>query len=163
MRAYILLDRSGSMMTRWVEAIGSINGYVKGLPAKTKTTLDLFDTGMYGADDWYQRVRECTANNWNDVAIDEFSPRGLTPLNDAAGRMLTEMLATKDKKAVAIIMTDGHENASKEFKAADVAALIKKAEDRGFEVIWLGADFAEVESQAAGYGLLGDKFNEYQV
>lgn len=157
MRAYILLDRSGSMTSRWIEAIGAINGYVKGLPAKTKTTLDLFDTGSYGQADWYQRVRECTANNWNDVGVNEFGPRGSTPLNDAAGRMLTEMLATKDKKAVAIIMTDGHENASKEFTAAQVKELIAKAEKRGFEVIWLGADFKDVESQAADYGLLMDK------
>lgn len=157
MRAYILLDRSGSMIARWTEALGSINAYVKGLPGKTKITADLFDTGTYGQNDWYQRVRDTTVTNWQDLLESEYSPRGSTPLNDAAGRLLTEVLASKDKKAVVIIMTDGAENASKEFTLKQVKDLIKKVEEKGFEVIMLGADFGEVESQALGYGVALDK------
>ena len=157
MRAYILLDRSGSMMTLWNEAIGSINAYVKGLSARTKITADLFDTGTYGSADWYQRIRETTVNNWKDIGVAEYHPRGSTPLNDAAGRLLTEVLAAKDKKAVVIIMTDGFENASKEFTLAQVKELIKKVKDKGFEVIMLGADFKDVESQASNYGFAMDK------
>jgi len=157
MRAYILLDRSGSMAGLWNEAIGSINAYVKGLPAKAKVTADLFDTGTYGQSDTYVRVRDTTVNNWQDISTTEYSPRGGTPLNDAAGRLLTEVLAAKDKKAVVIIMTDGYENASKEFTLAQVKELIKKVEARGFEVIFLGANFDNAEQQAVGYGVAMDK------
>lgn len=158
MRAYILLDRSGSMISLWDEAIGSINAYIKGLPAKAKVTADLFDTGTYGqADANYVRVRNTTVNNWQDIGTDEYAPRGGTPLNDAAGRLLTEVLASKDKKAVVIIMTDGYENASKEFTLAQVKELIKKVEARGFEVIFLGANFDNAEQQAAVYGVGMDK------
>lgn len=157
MRAYILLDRSGSMVGLWNEAIGSINAYVKGLPVKAKVTADLFDTGTYGQSDTYVRARDTTVNNWQDISTTEYSPRGGTPLNDAAGRLLTEVLASKDKKAVVIIMTDGYENASKEFSLAQVKELIKKVEARGFEVIFLGANFDNAEQQAAGYGVSMDK------
>lgn len=157
MRAYILLDRSGSMAGLWNEAIGSINAYVKGLPAKAKVTADLFDTGTYGQSDTYVRVRDTTVNNWQDINTTEYSPRGGTPLNDAAGRLLTEVLAAKDKKAVVIIMTDGYENASKEFTLPQVKELIKKVEARGFEVIFLGANFDKAEQQAVGYGVAMDK------
>lgn len=157
MRAYILLDRSGSMATLWHEAIASINTYVKGLPAKAKITADLFDTGTYGQSDTYVRVRDTTVNNWQNIEVAEYSPRGGTPLNDAAGRLLTEVLASKDKKAVVIIMTDGFENASKEFTLAQVKELIKKVEARGFEVIFLGANFDKAEQQAVGYGVALDK------
>jgi len=158
MRAYILLDRSGSMISLWDEAIGSINAYIKGLPAKAKVTADLFDTGTYGqADANYVRVRNTTVNNWQDIGTSEYSPRGGTPLNDAAGRLLTEVLASKDKKAVVIIMTDGYENASKEFTLAQVKELIKKVEARGFEVIFLGANFDNAEQQAVGYGVAMNK------
>jgi|688.fasta_scaffold397099_2 uncharacterized protein with von Willebrand factor type A (vWA) domain len=157
MRAYILLDRSGSMAGLWNEAIGSINAYVKGLPAKAKVTADLFDTGTYGQSDTYVRARDTTVNNWQDISTTEYSPRGGTPLNDAAGRLLTEVLASKDKKAVVIIMTDGYENASKEFTLAQVKELIKKVEARGFEVIFLGANFDNAEQQAVGYGVAMDK------
>lgn len=157
MRAYILLDRSGSMAGLWNEAIGSINAYVKGLPAKAKVTADLFDTGTYGQSDTYVRVRDTTVNNWQNIGTTEYSPRGGTPLNDAAGRLLTEVLASKDKKAVVIIMTDGYENASKEFTLPQVKELIKKVEARGFEVIFLGANFDNAEQQAVGYGVAMDK------
>ena len=157
MRAYILLDRSGSMAGLWNEAIGSINAYVKGLPAKAKVTADLFDTGTYGQSDTYVRVRDTTVNNWQNISTTEYSPRGGTPLNDAAGRLLTEVLASKDKKAVVIIMTDGYENASKEFTLPQVKELIKKVEARGFEVIFLGANFDNAEQQAVGYGVAMDK------
>jgi uncharacterized protein with von Willebrand factor type A (vWA) domain len=141
----------------WNEAIGSINAYVKGLPAKAKVTADLFDTGTYGQSDTYVRARDTTVNNWQDISTTEYSPRGGTPLNDAAGRLLTEVLASKDKKAVVIIMTDGYENASKEFTLAQVKELIKKVEARGFEVIFLGANFDNAEQQAVGYGVAMDK------
>lgn len=141
----------------WGEAIGSINAYVKGLPAKTKVTADLFDTGTYGQSDTYVRVRDTTVNNWQDISTTEYSPRGGTPLNDAAGRLLTEVLASKDKKAVVIIMTDGFENASKEFTLPQVKELIKKVEARGFEVIFLGANFDQAEQQAVGYGVALNK------
>lgn len=157
MRAYILLDRSGSMISLWDEAIGSINAYIKGLPVKAKVTADLFDTGSYGDANNYVRVRDTTVNNWQDISTREYSPRGGTPLNDAAGRLLTEVLASKDKKAVVIIMTDGYENASKEFTLPQVKELIKKVEARGFEVIFLGANFDNAELQAAGYGVAMDK------
>lgn len=157
MRAYILLDRSGSMISLWDEAIGSINAYIKGLPAKAKVTADLFDTGSYGDSNTYVRVRDTTVNNWQDIGTTEYSPRGGTPLNDAAGRLLTEVLASKDKKAVVIIMTDGYENASKEFTLAQVKELIKKVEARGFEVIFLGANFDNAEQQAVGYGVAMNK------
>jgi ADP-heptose:LPS heptosyltransferase len=141
------------MISLWDEAIGSINAYIKGLPAKTKVTADLFDTGSYGDSNNYVRVRDTTVNNWQDINTTEYSPRGGTPLNDAAGRLLTEVLAAKDKKAVVIIMTDGYENASKEFTLAQVKELIKKVEARGFEVIFLGANFDNAEQQAQGYGV----------
>lgn len=39
MNVYILLDRSGSMGSLWEEALGSINGYVKGLTDDIKTKM----------------------------------------------------------------------------------------------------------------------------
>lgn len=161
MRAYILMDRSGSMGSLGSEPVNSVNAYVAKLPVKTKVRLDTFDTGSMGMfhsnSDWYTTVRNTTAGEFTPVTLDEVSPRGSTPLNDAAGKLLTEVLQLKDKKVVVVIMTDGHENMSREFTVAQVKDLIKRVEEKGYEVIMLGADFKDVESQAAQYGLLGTK------
>jgi len=37
MHSYILLDRSGSMVTNWIETIGALNGYVEDLAANPDT------------------------------------------------------------------------------------------------------------------------------
>ena len=43
MHAYILLDRSGSMQGLWVEALSSVNAYVKELSDKTaKDAVDSY-------------------------------------------------------------------------------------------------------------------------
>jgi uncharacterized protein YegL len=146
---FILLDRSGSMAGRWVEAVGSINAYVEELAKNgtdTGVTLAVFDDAAF--DVIRDRIIPTT---WKKVAVTEVEPRGGTPLNDATAKLLD--LADKggyDKVAI-IIMTDGQENASREYNVAAIKARLQKARDKGWQVIFLGADF-DNQSQAAGYG-----------
>lgn len=152
-RAWLLLDRSGSMMTRWVEAIGGLSAFVEGVPNDTQVTLDVFDAHQ---SDWYTRVRDSKQATFEKVTVDTVRPRGGTALNDALGRLLTEVIATKGKHVI-VVTTDGQENASREFKQSDVKALLGKAEKAGVEIVWLGADFSQVEEQSSGYGLSNAK------
>lgn len=80
--------------------------------------------------------------NWTEVTDDEVSPRGMTPLFDAINRTIS--LAERDNpdKAVIVIMTDGQENSSKEVTHAGAKAALDRAEKRGWEVVFLGAEFA---------------------
>mgnify|MGYP003345215318 FL=1 len=54
-------------------------------------------------------------------------------------------------------MTDGHENASKEYSQAAIKAKVKQFEDNKWEVIFLGANFDAVDSVSGGLGLVGSK------
>jgi len=54
-------------------------------------------------------------------------------------------------------MTDGHENASKEYTQASIKAKVKEFEDRKWEVIFLGANFDAVDSVSGGIGLMASK------
>ncbi len=148
--ARLLIDRSGSMSGNWVEVIGGVNAYVEGLPGDTDIQIDAFDAG---SPDWYLTLRKGLQKNYEKLSVDTCSPRGMTALNDALGRMLNEVLASKAKKAAIVITTDGQENSSREFTSAQVKELIKKCEDKGYDIVWLGAEFKGVESQAASYGL----------
>lgn len=148
MKVYMLLDRSGSMATLWNEALGSINGYVKGLKGRTKIFVGAFDSV-----EPLVVLRETTLSKWKDITSEDVMPRGGTPLNDAAGKVLDQMFDEKPKKAILVIMTDGYENASKEYTKDAIKAKIKLAKDKGYETVFLGANFDKIEDFASGYGV----------
>lgn len=153
--SYVLLDRTGSMRPIWAEALSSVNAYADGLateqpgdePLETRLTLAVFD-----AQDGLQFdvLREGVgAGEWSPVTEAEANPRGMTPLFDAIGRLMA--LAEKDapERAVIVIMTDGEENASRELDRTAARAALDKARERGWEVVFLGAEFASFDDADA--------------
>jgi len=147
MRVYMLLDRSGSMSALMEEALGSINEYVKNLSASTNVVLASFD------DTSYDIVRNTTANGWTDVKPNEVTPRGMTPLYDSAAKLLDLAFKENPEKAYFVVMTDGHENASREYTQAAIKAKLAKAEAKNWEVIFLGANFDAVTHVSTSLGL----------
>ena len=149
--SYILLDRTGSMSDIWDEALGSVNAYaasvgeadegeIEGADIETTVTLAVFD---YQESLQFDVLRKgVTSENWTDVTNDEANPRGMTPLFDAIGRMVSLAEADKPEKAVIVIMTDGHENSSKEITRDGAKAALDRAKANGWEVVFLGAEFA---------------------
>ena len=154
--SYILLDRTGSMEPIWSEALSSVNAYADGLAAldggprvDADITLAVFD-----AQDGLQfdvLRKDVDAEDWNNVTSREVSPRGMTPLYDAIGRIVS--LAEKDKpeKAIIVIMTDGEENSSKEMTKTSAKAALDRVRAKGWEVVFLGAEFSNFDD-AEGVG-----------
>ncbi len=158
MHAYILLDRTGSMQSIWEEALGSVNAYVKALTegpkADSHVTLAVFDAheGLQ-----FDVLRAgVPAATWKDVTNADATPRGMTPLFDAIGRMVAQAEADAPDKAILVIMTDGAENASREMKKDDVKAALDRIEKRGWQVVFLGAEFAKF-NDADAIGVAGAK------
>ncbi len=156
---YILLDRTGSMSTIWPEALSSVNAYADGLGDATpgldsSVTLAVFDyqDGMK-FDVLRDHVKPAA---WRGVTSAEAAPRGMTPLYDAIGDMVS--LAEKDdpEKAVLVIMTDGEENSSHEYNQAQAKAALDRARAHGWEVVFLGAQFANF-NDAQGVGMAGSQ------
>lgn len=156
MNVYILLDRSGSMQTLWTEALGSINAYVKKLKKKDKIYLSVFD-------DQYEVIRDCTVADWKDITNEDAQPRGMTALYDSCGKIMTKADEDDSRKTVLVVMTDGHENASREHSQAAIKAKIKAFEDKKWEVVFLGANFDAVSSVSSGLGVVGSKTMNYGV
>jgi len=158
---YILLDRTGSMSPIWDEALGSVNAYAKSLADDSdgrevdgKITVAVFD-----AQDGIQYDvlrRGVWADDWTDITNDEASPRGMTPLFDAIGRTVIVAETDKPEKAIIVIMTDGQENASREFDKKSANAALDRARERGWEVVFLGAEYANF-SDAEAVGVSGSK------
>lgn len=159
---FVLLDRSGSMGTggKWVESLNAVNAYVKKLAednVDTGVTLAVFDLDNGKLD--YKVVRDrITPQTWSPVTDADASPRGYTPLNDAVGRLVTQAKAgfngVQYEKVAIIIVTDGEENASREVTVAQAKALLDECRAKGWQVIFLGADYDNVR-QATSYGAQG--------
>lgn len=151
---FILLDRSGSMGNRWVEAINSVNNYVHELAklgTPTGVTLVAFDEGPNGKIDFLTLRDRIVPSTWADVKGEEAPPRGMTPLNDAVGRIVDLAESGNYDKVAITIITDGAENASKEITHAMAKGRLDRCRARNWQVVFLGADFDNVQ-QAASYG-----------
>lgn len=152
MNVYVLLDRSGSMQNQWGEAINSVNAYVKELPKDTNVFLAVFDHD-------YNVVRNTTAKKWEPLDKEEITPRGNTRLFDSAARIMYRALDDNAEKTVIVVMTDGEENSSQNFRQADVKALADTMDKKKWELIFLGANFDRVSDVAVNnFGRQSSKF-----
>lgn len=131
-----IIDRSGSMMSIREDAIGGFNRFLeeqKSVPGKAKLTLVLFNDKMKVV---YNRVDIQEVAPLNDRT---YVPNGWTALYDAIGNTLNETFAV-GSRGICVILTDGQENASKEFSRKGIKRLIEKQEDRGWKIHYLGAN-----------------------
>jgi len=136
-----ILDRSGSMTNIRADMIGGFNEFIKAqrkTPGKTRWTMYQFD----GQDPHELVYSGKKGRNVPKLGSTDapFDPRGRTPLHDAIGYVLPRVKPKKGQLSVVVIITDGYENASKEFTNKDIKKLIKKREDKGWQFVFLGAD-----------------------
>jgi len=152
---FILIDRSGSMSNLWEEALSSVNAYVKNLAkdnVDTGVTVALFDSS--GGKMRFEVIRDrITPNTFKPLSNkDGYYPEGLTPLSDATGKIVALAEAGNYDKVSIVIMTDGHENDSREFSVEDAKAALERCKKKDWAVTFLGANFQNVQ-QAASYGI----------
>lgn len=152
MRVYILLDRSGSMQSQWSDTLGAINGYVEELDKNTNVYVAAFDSG-YDSSLSYDVLRNTTAKGFKQLTQDDATPRGGTPLLDAMGKLLDHAFNEGPEQAYVVIMTDGEENTSRKLTRQVITEKLARAEDRKWEVVFLGANFDKVTEQARGLGM----------
>lgn len=153
-----ITDRSGSMASIKEDVIGGFNALVeeqREQPGDCTMTFVQFD-------DQYEIVFASTPLDQVPLlTVDQFRPRGMTALLDAVGRTIAttgELLASMDEpdrpgKVLCIIITDGLENRSTEYKRDQVRDMIKRQTEKySWEFIYLGADEKAFE-EAASMGL----------
>lgn len=155
---FILLDRSGSMGgLLWTEALNSVNNYVKKLAEEkvdTGVTLATFDTDHMG-DLAFEVIRDrIVPSTWKAVTNADAMPRNSTPLNDATAKLISLAEAGNYEKVVLVIMTDGQENASREYTVKQIKDRLEGCRQKQWVVIFLGASFDNT-IQAASYGNAG--------
>jgi Mg-chelatase subunit ChlD len=167
---FVALDRSGSMTgEKWTNAVDSLNEYVKGLQ-KEKISGDItiiaFDSdGMYGGNSSVRLVPLAEAADiayFDRIDASSLYPAGGTPLYDAAGHVINLALEKNSKRTVVVILTDGDENTSKEYTQAKIKEKVAEVTAKGWEVIFLGANF-DATRYNAGSGLAAGKLRNFDL
>lgn len=141
-----ILDRSGSMEMIKDSTIKGFNQFLreqKSIPGNATFTAVLFD-------DMYELL--CSGVPLQEakyLTTETFVPRGMTALLDAIGKTIDETgarlnrLAEEDKpkKVLVVIVTDGMENASRDYSNLKVAEMIQHQREKyNWEFVFLGAN-----------------------
>jgi hypothetical protein len=145
---YLLLDRSGSMQSIKTDTEGGFAAFVeeqKRGPGECRVTLAQFDNHY----DVVYADRPIA-----DVPALDLQPRGSTALLDAMGRLITDsgarLAALPDDErpgtVIVAIMTDGYENASREWTHPAIKALVEQQSGSyGWQFLYMGADQDAIE------------------
>jgi len=158
--AYILLDRSGSMEGCRDTTIDAFNEYVMGLrrsdEVDARVTLTIFDSHSI---ETLQQAEP--AKSSMELSRQNYVPRASTPLLDAIGHAVADIdkIALRpDEKIGLVILTDGHENASKEHTKDTIRKLLTDRQDNnGWLVTFLGADI-DAFAEAGAIGIKGGNY-----
>lgn len=134
----VILDKSGSMHGTESDVVGGYNALIeeqKKLKGEVKVTTILFDDEcevIYSNKD----IKDVTPMSEKD-----YITGGCTALLDTIGyaiRMLDDEVEAET--TIISIMTDGYENASKEYTYQSIKKLIKAREKKGWKILFQGAN-----------------------
>ena len=150
----IVLDRSGSMESCRMDALGAVNGYLRQVrddaDMNARASVILFDTVSIDCIRDHVAAATCP-----DITANEYQPCGGTPLLDAVGHAvgLLEKHSKPSTRSILVVMTDGEENSSREYSKEAIAKLLKRKQDEnGWLVVYLGANH-DAWAQANSMGL----------
>ena len=152
----VLLDRTGSMEVIRDDTIGGFNTFLKqqkAEPGKATLTLVQFDT-----QNPYEVIHQMKAiKDVPELTRKSYVPRAATPLLDAMGRGINDLDSTLQKmnrkeqpnRIVMVIITDGQENSSREFRKEQVEKMIRKKTTAGWQFVFLSADLGAIDEAMA--------------
>lgn len=151
----MILDRSGSMSSVANDAIGGFNSFLedqKKIQGDATLTLVQFD-------DTYEVLNNFVPiKNVNPLDSVTFKPRGTTALLDAIGRGIKETgsilesmsESNRPEKVVIVIITDGLENASRQFNSNQINEMIRhQKENYNWHFTFIGSNQDAITSAQA--------------
>lgn len=151
----VILDRSGSMGGREKDTVNGVNTFLDGqkkLKEPASLAMVRFDTEAIERFRPMADLRLVTP-----LTLDEYKPRGGTPLLDAVGQTIVQLdkdwTEEKADRAIVVIVTDGEENSSKEYSKEKIKEMITARQNSGkWAFIYLGAD-VDSFAEAMKYGI----------
>lgn len=150
----IVLDKSSSMLSCRASTISGFNEYMDDQRKKAEGTVLVTLTEFSDSHNIVFQSED--VSNVKPLDKESYAPYGCTALYDAIGftmQALEDDLKREDVEpgVIFIIITDGYNNASKEFTADQIKALIQQKEEAGnWTFVYLGADIDAAKSNEIG-------------
>ena len=139
-----LIDRSGSMQGLVEDVVGGFNAFLSTQKSETgdcTMTLVQFDS-----QNPFEVIHDATPiGKVPDLTRDSYQPRGMTPLLDALGDLVTSVdgrltgLGTAEDQIV-VVFSDGMENASRRWTRSTLFEAIEARKAAGWTFVYLGAN-----------------------
>lgn len=156
----VILDRSGSMSPIAAATVEGLNKYIADQqkePGTTEITIVQFD------HEYEVLVADADIKTVKPLTMEQYQPRGMTALLDSIGKQVNDLgkklaampEAQRPGNVIVVIITDGAENASKEFGYDKIQSMIKHQESMySWTFTFLGANIdVAVEAQKLGVQL----------
>lgn len=155
----VVLDRSGSMKKIGESTVNGFNDFLE----EHRNAEGIANITLAQFDDRYElNYKSVPVKDAKNLVLNEtFVPRGTTALYDAIGMTINNTTTTSD--VIFVIVTDGMENASKEFDKDDIFKLISECENKkGWKFIFLAANQDAIKT-GSSIGIKGERAMTYQA
>ena len=143
----IILDKSGSMSSIARQAIDGVNetiGSIKSAQEKNPDQKHIVTLVAFCGCEMKTIYDNVPVNEVAPLTDRDYRPCCMTPLYDAVGSTITRVHALKgnddNSLALVTVITDGYENASREFSLTALKSLIDSYKDQGWQFTYIGAD-----------------------
>lgn len=143
----MILDESGSMQAIYNAALGGANETIQTIRSAEREhpdqehrfTFVTFNT----RGQWVKTVfDDVPIAEVRDLTVRDYLPDSCTPLYDAMGKAITDLeRKVKEGEPVLVtVITDGYENASREYCRASVKAMVDRLREKGWIFVYIGAN-----------------------
>lgn len=144
----VILDKSGSMECIREAAVGGFNETLNGIKMaqeKFSETQEHYVTLVTFCGCETKKIFDNTpAEKTRQLTIEDYDPCCCTPLYDAVGFTLTglrkHVREAGDAVAVVTVITDGLENASREYSGNAIKKLVEELKGEGWTFTFMGAN-----------------------
>ena len=148
----IIIDESGSMQRIKTAAIDSVNETIQTIRSAQKKHEDQEHyVSLVTFNDDVKTIYECVpVNEVKELTAETYQPACCTALYDAMGISLNALRkkVAEDDKVLVTVVTDGYENASKEYSGKAIKALVDDLKAKDWIFAYIGAN-QDVEAVAA--------------
>lgn len=152
----IIIDESGSMQSIKKPTIDSVNETIQSVRAAQKQYEDQEHfVSLVSFNDNVKVINECApVAEIQELNDETYQPNCCTALYDAIGISVNALRqkVEKEDKVLVTIITDGYENASREWSGMAIKNLIEEMRQKGWVFAYIGANH-DVEAAATNISI----------
>ena len=141
----IILDASGSMESIRKQAVDGVNETIQTIKEAQKKYTEqehYVSFVSFNSSETKKIYSRTHVLEVKELAFDDYIPNSCTPLYDAMGFCITELQKhlEKEDKVLVTVITDGYENASKEYDSKSITSLVDNLQKEGWVFSYIGAN-----------------------